>query len=369
MVANTRKMHEIKQRLHWILKEEYYLSFSFTGLVKRGKMDLKRLEEFRKLIKSPNPHQNEIVSLSKEEIMDNPYLKNIQIPNVSINNIHLANRRIIKPGIVTCDDEAKRDLSSMRQINSYFVCNKALRFPALVEGESNTCWMSVEPYEINSFKKIIEQATGDVLLIGCGLGYAAYMISLKEDVTSVTVVDNNQDVLDIFSTYILPQFENKDKIHTLKSDDLLYLSNCDLTNYNYINVDIWYDTIDMIYTYFRCLVIEKANPAVKFSYWLEEELKNEIQQSILSAICDFPIQGFLSTRIGQDIVRNTAINNYEDVYDLVDIKDLRTLLYEWYCNNLETVQEYESRDINTMNRLQNTTVPNKSDFSYTLHRK
>ena len=206
-------------------------------------------------------------------------------------------------------------------------------------------------------------------MIGCGLGYAAYMISLKEDVTSVTVVDNNQDVLDIFYTYILPQFENKDKIRIIKSDALLYLSSCDLTVYDYVNVDIWYDTIDMIYTYFRCLTVEKANPTVKFSYWLEEELKNEIQQSILSAICDFPIQGFLSTRIGQDIVRNAAINNYEDVYNLVDIKDLRSLLYGWYCNNLETVQEYESRDINIMNRLQNTTVPNKSDFSYTLHRK
>ena len=64
----------------------------------------------------------------------------------------------------------------MRQKNSYFICDYPLRFPGLTEGSSNTCWMTVEPFEIETFKKFIEEAKGDILLIGCGLGYAAYML-------------------------------------------------------------------------------------------------------------------------------------------------------------------------------------------------
>lgn len=181
------------------------------------------------------------------------------------------------------------------------------------------------------------------------------MISQKPDVTIVTIIDNNQEVLDIFTTYILRQFPNKDKVKTIKSDALEYLRTYDLTIYDYINVDNWYDTIDMIFTYLRCLEIEKANPTVKFSYWLENDLKVDIQTAILSEICDFPTLGYLTDKIGADIVQETPLRNYQDVYELVDIKNLRELLYRWYCNHFEVVELYESKDIALLNQIHKTT--------------
>lgn len=352
MVANTRKMHEIKQILWSILDEEKYLCELFDSLVETGHMDSKGLQEFRMVAKKPTLHQEEIVELSKEEIMGNPYLKNIKIPNVTVNNFTLSNKRIIRPGILVRYDEKKRDVSNMRQINSYFVCNKALRFPGISEGDNTTCWMTVEPFEINTFKTIIEEATGNVLLLGCGLGYLAYMLSLKPEVKSITIVDSSQDVLDIFQTHILPQFDNKDKIRIVQSDALEYLKSCNLTFYNYVNVDIWYDIMDMIFPYLRCLEIEKANPSVKFSYWLENNLKEDLQKSILVAICGYEPQGFISDKIAEDLVRETDIKSYEDVYNLVDIQNLRELLYRWYCNNFEIVKEYEQKDMQKVRALQ-----------------
>lgn len=349
MVANTRKMHEIKQILYSILEEEYYLCDLFNSLLEDGTMDWEHLQEFRQIAKKPLLHQEEITSLTKEEIMANPYLQNIKIPNVTTNNFTLSNKRIIRPGVLFTSDEKRRDLTTMRQINSYQLCNKALRFPGIHESNNSTCWMTVEPFEINSFKGIIEEASGNVLLFGCGLGYVAYMMSLKPEVTSITIVDNSQDVIDIFSTNILPQFENKGKIKIIKEDALEYLKNCNLSQYNYVNVDIWYDVIDMIFTYLECLEIEKENPSIRFSYWLENNLKEDVQKSLLSAICEYPTYGFLSDRIAADIVRETPINNYEDIYNLVDIKNLRNFLYDWYRRNKSVVEQYKAKDTSRMN--------------------
>lgn len=355
MVANTRKMNKIKQIILSILQEERYLCDMFNGLVSDGSMTLQSLEEFRQVAKIPNLHEQEIIHIKKEELMENPYLKNIQIPNAQLNNFRLSKRRIIRPGTIVQAGEKERELSTMREVNKYFVCDSSLRFPGIVEGDRTTCWMTVEPFEINSFQNIIKEATGNVLLLGCGLGYLAYMLSLKKDVTSITIVDNNKDVIDLFNIHILPQFEHKQKIQIVESDALEYLNSYDLSLYNYINVDIWYDTIDMIYTYLKCLEIEKNNPTVKFSYWLEQDLKQDIQKGILSAICDFPTPDFLTDKITQDIVRDTPIDSYEDIYKLVDIQNLRELLYKWYCTNLDTVEQYKIKDISRMNMIHHST--------------
>ncbi len=369
MIANTRKMREVQDIIQSILEEELILYDMFNGMVDNGEMTLAELEKMSKAAKRPNLHKSEIKTMTREEIMANPYLKNINVPNVASNNFKLSKRRIIRPGIITKLGTKKRDLATMRQVNSYFVCDKSLRFPGLVEGEKTTCWMTVEPNEIQSFEQFINEATGNVLLLGCGLGYVAYMLSRKEDVTSITVVDNNQDVLALFTTYILPQFENCEKVQTVCSDGIDYLKTADLSVFNHVNVDIWYDTIDMIYPYLRCLEIEKANPTVKFSYWLEDELQYDIQTGILIAatradcvegqnnatipersLANLPGHNFLTDKIAKDLVEETKIKSYEDLYHLVELPDFRNTLLGWYANNIDKVESNEAID---MNRLRN----------------
>lgn len=372
MIANTRKMRKIQEKIESILREEVFLCDALNGAIDDGVITVEKIQEAARIAKKEDMHGEEIIHLTKEEIMANPYLQNIKVPNVSINRFRLSNKRIIRPGFVTKYKPKQRDSKTMRQINSYFVCDKSLRFPGISEGEQTTCWMTVEPCEIETFRNFIEQATGDVLLLGCGLGYVAYMLSRKEDVTSITIVDNNQDVLDLFTTHILPQFTNKEKVKTVNSDGLDYLKNTDLSIFNDINVDIWYDTIDMCYTYLRCLEIERENPSVNFSYWLEEELKFDIQKSILLAVTrpdcvegkenallpfdsltNLPGHNFLSDIIGKDLVCQTPINSYADLCNLVDIKDLRGLLFGWYVNNLDKVESQEKIDMGRLRRIHN----------------
>ena len=50
----------------------------------------------------------------------------------------------------------------------------------------------------------VERAKGKVLTFGLGLGYFAYMCSLKEEVESVTVVEKDKSVIKLFNEIILP---------------------------------------------------------------------------------------------------------------------------------------------------------------------
>ena len=371
MVRNSKTMRHVQDVFKSILEEEYLLCDLFNSSVDQGIMDLNELARLSMLAQEPTLHRSEIEKLKKEDIMSNPYLANIKGPKVESKNFQLSNRRIIRSGLITKYKSKSRDLDTMRQKNSYFICDYPLRFPGLTEGSSNTCWMTVEPFEIETFKQFIEEAKGDVLLIGCGLGYAAYMLSEKEDVNSVTIIDYNQEVLDLFSEHILPQFKNKEKINTIQGDGLEYLRQTDLSIYDHVNVDVWYDTVDMIYPYLRCLEIEKENPDVKFSYWLEDELKEAIQKSIIAAVANdnqpankkvqHANDGFLLGIIGEDIVKKTALNTYEDVYHLIDIDDLRDFLFCWYANNIETVEKQEPIDRRTINSTQGINSLNGMD--------
>ena len=68
--------------------------------------------------------------------------------------------------------------------------------------------MTITPNEIETMKEAVDKASGNVLTFGLGLGYYAYMVSEKENVESVTIVDSNEDVIDLFKKYVLPQFKH-----------------------------------------------------------------------------------------------------------------------------------------------------------------
>lgn len=348
MLEHIKSTQRLKSTIKDILQQEILLCDMFGTLVEMGQMDETTLNEFRQKSGKSDLYQGEIIKLSEEEIMNSPYLRNIKVPNVSLNNFSLSNGRHIYAGTLAKYGYKKRDLTTMEQRNSYFICDNNLRFPGLIENNSHTCWMSAEPFEFYSFEPLIKEAYGNVLLIGCGIGYAAYMLSRKDDVKSITIIDSSRDVLDLFINYLLPQFKNQEKIRVINDDGIDFLKENNLNSFDYINVDIWYDVYDMIYPYLECLEIEKANPNVHFSYWLEEELKENIQRNILGAISDFQIIDMLASRIGKNVVEILKPHTYGEIYDLVNIKNIREFLYSWYINHKDIVNNYKIKDMKTI---------------------
>ena len=128
-------------------------------------------------------------------------------------------------------------------------------------------------------EKPIKNAKGKVLTLGCGMGYFAYMASIKEDVESITIIELEQNVIDLFEKCILPQFENKDKIKIVKADAVEYLRNTEDGVYDYCFADIWIG-IEDIAPYFAVKEIGRNLRKTKIEYWIEDSFAILLSSSV-----------------------------------------------------------------------------------------
>ena len=135
-----------------------------------------------------------IYQLDANEYYCNPSYKNIKIPTIKISNSELK----YKPfeGFVCNDIIITKEGRQIPQIGFF---DTEFMFPALLENDR--IWMTITPNEIETMKEPVDGAFGHVLTFGLGLGYYTYMVSEKENVESVTVVDMNEDVIRLFKKY------------------------------------------------------------------------------------------------------------------------------------------------------------------------
>ena len=87
----------------------------------------------------------------------------------------------------------------------------------------------------------------------------------KEDVESVTIIEKEQSVIDLFNEVILPSIPHGDKITVIKSDASEYLSSIDDGLYDYCFADTWTGTED-IEAYFAVKEAAKKFRKMKTSY-------------------------------------------------------------------------------------------------------
>ena len=283
--------------LHQVLEDEFCTEQLFEQL--RFKLSLALMfDEIRGVVKSEDnsfySNDLDIKFITEEELFQNPYLANISIPEEQRKNGFIIGRKNpIVTGLPIPFNISERNPVTLKLKRQCFILKsdkKMIFMPSMSEEDSSYCWMSIIPEEIKSLQKIIDDAHGHVLLLGCGLAYAAYMIARKPDVKSVTVVDCSKEVINLCQEIIVPQIplEFRNKISFEVSEAISYLKTCDLSLYDYINVDVWHDTPDMIFTYLRCLEIEISAPEHNFSYWLEEKIRTEFQRFLMMLACDYP---------------------------------------------------------------------------------
>lgn len=133
--------------------------------------------------------------------------------------------------------------------------------------------MSVTPNEINTMKEPILKAHGKVLTFGLGLGYFAYMVSVKENVESVTIIEKDASVISLFRKCILPQFKYKEKIKIIESDAFEFLNKLKNGEYDFAFVDIYHDVGDGKEVYLKFKEKETLFSETEFTYWIEKSIK------------------------------------------------------------------------------------------------
>lgn len=196
----------------------------------------------------------------------NPYIKNIDFTSRRQGDFELKYLEFAQYELFIYDVPKRVD--GVVDIPRLGLFNEKIKYPALFQRSNKTVWMSITPNEIFTMEKPIENANGRVLTLGCGMGYFAYMASLKEDVKSVMIVEIDQQVIDLFENCILPQFENKDKITIVKADAVEFLKTMEDGAFDYCFADIWTGITD-IEPYFAVKELGRKFRKTKFDYWIE----------------------------------------------------------------------------------------------------
>lgn len=222
-----------------------------------------------------------IKKLDKKSYIENPYYQNIQIPEVKFGNWELKYEKY-KPyeAFVYKDLIVESDFKEFPCIGFF---NEEFQYPTVMENAHE--WMSIKPSELETTQPAIDVIEGKVITFGLGLGYFAYMASIKESVQSVTVIERDKEVIQLFERYILPQFQCKEKVKIISVDAFEYAEKqMPDKNFDYAFVDLWHDVSDGLEMYLKMKKMEHLCPDTKFVYWIEESLLSALRWQIFDLV-------------------------------------------------------------------------------------
>ncbi len=211
-----------------------------------------------------------IRQIDDAELKNNAYYKSISFPNVKRGGIEFRQCKF-KPfeAFVSDDTIMRHDGRIIPQIG--FFANE-VQYPSIQE--DGRIWMTVTPLEINTIQPAIDSAHGHVLAYGLGLGYFAYMAARKASVETVTIVELNENVIDMFNEYLLPQFHECSKKITIIHANAFMYANIEMQKGNIYDEfsDLRHDVYDGEPLYLKMKEFEVYSPNSKFMYWIEKSI-------------------------------------------------------------------------------------------------
>ena len=143
-------------------------------------------------------------------------------------------------------------------------------------------WMSDTPMERNSNNGFIQDANGDVLIFGLGLGLIVFPLLEKESVKSIKVVELNQEIIDLVSPYIKAK-DTHNKFSVVQGDAYEH-HKIDNQKYDCVYGDIWRDISTDNYEGMKTLTknwknrINRSNQNSFIDHWLKGFLIDEIKK-------------------------------------------------------------------------------------------
>lgn len=203
-----------------------------------------------------------------EDFTKDPFIKNIKVADTRLGDFFLTNATYEKGELFQYDEPDVYDDIVVPKLG--FFTGK-VDFPTIYEGVIP--WMSVCPSEINSMKEDMARAHGKVLVLGLGLGYYPYIISQREDVEKITIVEFSPQIIKLFQENVFPQFNKRDKINIVEADAFRFMMDVEPGEYDFIFADIWENQFDGAIAYRKIHEHEDRLAGTEFGYWIEEEIK------------------------------------------------------------------------------------------------
>lgn len=202
---------------------------------------------------------------------ENPYMRAIRFPQAKLGRWQMTHLAYAPYEIFVRDD--LEIMPDGREIVRLGYFNEEFVYPAVLQDGRE--WMTITPNEIATMEDAIGNAHGHVAAMGLGLGYFAFMVSEKEDVERVTVVERDPDVIALFEKHILPQFAHREKIRIVQADAFEYVKrDMGRDNVDFAFVDLWHDVADGAEMYLRMKMLEGCAPKTRFAYWIETSIRS-----------------------------------------------------------------------------------------------
>lgn len=138
------------------------------------------------------------------------------------------------------------------------------------------CIMSDTPMEHRTNYEILNKANGDVLIGGLGIGMILLPLMNKKEVTSITIVEKYEDIINMVGS----QLPLNEKVKIIEGDifennfprgskfDTIYFD-----IWNYINSDVYEEMQNLKKKYKRCLRSKKENQNSWIGCWAEKEAR------------------------------------------------------------------------------------------------
>lgn len=152
---------------------------------------------------------------------------------------------------------------------------------SLVDDE-NGVWMTDLPVEQRQHDEALRRMTGDVLVGGLGLGYAATVLAAKRAVSSVTVVERSADVARLVWPHLGPAVDRKG---TLVLGDLFEHLRGTKNRYRYGFFDIW--QMDGETTFHETVVPLRRLAHGKVGHvacWNEDVMRGQLAMGLLTRL-------------------------------------------------------------------------------------
>ena len=205
------------------------------------------------------------------------------------------------------------------------------KFSYLALTEGNNIWMSLNSNEIETMKPYIAKAKGNVLVLGLGMGYVPFMMALKPEVKTITIVEKDPEIIGLFNSLIYPNFKNKEKIKIVEDDAI----NCTRkqNKFDYLFADLWHSPEDGLSLFVQLKRINR-----NIDCWLEVSMYALLRRCMISLIEETTLgykeDNYKFARTYTDKVinkyyqktKNLTLNTNEDLDKLLDNDNLLSLL-------------------------------------------
>ena len=332
-----------------------YLQDNYLAVNKKDVEDLVKTQSMSKneafitsllLAKDISPEDEEFLKMKKEGYFDNicfqqaaKYKKNpfgllMKVDERKEGNWHLSyNYYEPYEGFLYNDVYADKN-NYYAEINSIGYFEEKVPYLTIIENDE--VWMSITPFEINTMQKAIDDAHGNVLTYGLGLGYYTFMALNNPNVDTVTVIEKDAKAIKLFNEEILPKIRLKDKLKIIKADAFSYTKNhFSAGNYNYVFFDIYHSAIDGISSYLKMKKFEDTYKDTKFVYWIEGSILSLLRRYLVTLI-EENLEGFtdqdyqISTNDEEKLInsiykemKDITFTSYDEIHNFLSDENLK----------------------------------------------